>query len=502
MTDSMNLTHQEAQARWQSIIPRPVQAQIREGVFPFSPATVIRYDPRQPELRQAGELLAAWLRTGSGLPLPVEVGTEAGPGVVLLALRPGDMELGEEGYVLAITPESIVLTANQPAGILFGLQTLRQLLPPALESGKRFSGLCAAQAGTIRDYPRFSWRGFMLDTARHFFPPEEVKRLIDLAALYKLNRFHLHLTDDQGWRIMINAWPNLARIGGGSAVNGAPGGYYTQADYTDLAQYARERGVILVPEIDMPGHTNAALASYGELNHGGQPAAIYTGTAVGFSSLAVEEELTYRFVSDVIGEIAAITPGPFIHIGGDESDATDPQGYRRFIERVQEIVHQQGKRMVGWEEISTTTLYADSIAQAWKSPLALEAARQGAKVIMSPANKVYLDMKATADSRLGQEWAGIVNVAESYDWDPAGMIPGLDGNVVIGAEAPLWTETVLNLADAEQMIFPRLIGLADITWSPLAGRDWEEYRTRLAAHNARLKALRVNFYPSAQVNWR
>jgi hexosaminidase len=320
-------------------------------------------------------------------------------------------------------------------------------------------------------------------------------------AYYKLNRLHLHLSDDQGWRLEIKAWPNLTTIGGSTAVGGAPGGYYTQAEYAELVAYAQSRYILIVPEIDMPGHTNAALASYPELNCDGQAPALYEGTSVGFSSLCIGQDLTFEFVDDVIGELAALTPGPYLHIGGDEAAATSEADYQLFLERTQAIVEQHGKQMVGWEEIAQIQLRPTSIAQHWNSDLAAQAARQGAKVILSPSSRAYLDMKYDASTALGLVWAGTTDVQDAYTWDPATQVAGVAESDILGVEAPLWTETLQTIDEIEFMAFPRLAGHAVIGWSPSAGRTWDEYQARLATHGPRLTALGVNFYAAPQIAW-
>jgi hexosaminidase len=484
------------------LIPKPVSVKTAEGVFALSADARIYVAPDTPELRGLGQYLADRLNpaTGYGLSVSPAAGAPA-PGNLYLTTVGGDPALGEEGYALSITPESVRLAAYQPAGLFRGLQTLRQLLPPAIESATVQPGPWEMAAGTIRDMPRFAWRGVMLDVARHFFSVEEVKRYIDLSAYYKLNRLHLHLSDDQGWRIEIKSWPKLATVGGSTEVGGGAGGYYTQAEYADLVAYAGSRYIMIVPEIDMPGHTNAALASYAELNCNGAAPSIYTGVNVGFSSLCTDKEITYQFVDDVIRELAALTPGPYIHIGGDEAAATPPADYVRFVERAQAIVQSHGKQMIGWEEIAQAALSPGAIAQHWGGPLAAKAVQQGAQIILSPAPKAYLDMKYDASTRMGLDWAGYSEVQDAYLWYPAKQVAGASEKDVLGVEAPLWSETLQNIADVEFMAFPRLPGHAEIGWSPEAGREWNEYRLRLAAHGPRLAAMQVNFYRSPQVPW-
>jgi hexosaminidase len=258
---------------------------------------------------------------------------------------------------------------------------------------------------------------------------------------------------------------------------------------------------MVIPEIDMPGHTNAALVAYPELAKKGVTPSAYTGREVGFSTLDTDNALTYRFVDDVVRELAAITPGGFLHIGGDEAFSTPEADYIRFMQRVQEIVAIHDKRMIGWEEIGKIDLRPDSIAQHWNSKLAVQAADQGARVIMSPARHTYLDLKYYPEFDLGHNWAGATEVQAAYEWDPATHIDLLSENDILGVEAPLWSEWLHNLAEIDRMAFPRLPGIAEIGWSRPDNRHWGEYRLRLASHGPRLEAMGVNFYPSSQVPW-
>jgi hexosaminidase len=485
------------------IIPMPVSVTATGGVFSLTAAASIYVEPGTAEMTDIGQYLADRLNpsTGYGIRVLTTAGAPADRNIYLTTVG-GAPALGEEGYDLAVTPDSVTLVAYRPAGLFRGIQTIRQLLPPSVESSAVQIGRWEMATGSIRDYPRYAWRGAMLDVARHFFGVEDVKRYIDLIAYHKMNRFHLHLADDQGWRIMIHSWPNLATHGGSTEVGGGPGGYYTQAEYSDIVAYAESRYITVVPEIDMPGHTNAALASYPELNCDGVAPALFTGIDVGFSSLCTEKDVTYAFVDDVVREVAALTPGLYFHVGGDEAFATSEADYQRFVERAQAIVQSYGKQMVGWEEIARADLLSTSIAQHWNSDLAMGAVQQGAKVIMSPASKVYLDMKYHASTPLGFSWTGYTDVQKAYAWDPATVLEGVSESDVLGVEAPLWSETIETMDDIEFMAFPRLPGHAEIGWSPAKGRNWNEYRIRLAAHGLRLTAMGVDFYRSSLVRWR
>jgi hexosaminidase len=383
--------------------------------------------------------------------------------------------------------------------LFYGTQTLRQLLPAAIEYDANIPrGVVTAPAGRIVDRPRYAWRGAMLDVARHFFSVDEVKRYIDLLSLYKFNRLHLHLSDDQGWRIEITSWPNLTKHGGSTEVGGGPGGFYTQRDYAEIVDYAADRFITIVPEIDMPGHTNAALASYPELNCDGVAPPLYTGIRVGFSTLCVDQDVTYQFVDDVVREIADLS-GPYFHIGGDEVQKLSPAQYAGFIERVERIVQRHGKEMIGWDEIAGATLSPSSIVQHWrpKIPESLAAVK---RLIMSPANRTYLDMKYHETTTLGLTWAGLVDVRAALEWDPERVITGVAPGAVLGVEAPLWSETLEHMRDAEFMAFPRLAAIAEVGWSP-APAEWKEFATRLGAQAPRWVALGVNFHRAPGIPW-
>jgi hexosaminidase len=483
-----------------ALIPKPVEAVSAEGMFSLQAGANIYVQAGDPDLKAAGHYLAEQLSpaTGYSIQVMIAAGTPE-PGSIYMDLDARDDELGEEGYLLTISNAGVNISANCPAGIFYGVQTLLQLLPPSVQAAEIHPGPWLIPAAVIRDYPRFEWRGVMLDVARHFFSVEDVKRYIDLASRYKLNRFHMHLSDDQGWRIMIESWPNLALVGGQSAVGGDPGGYYSQADYAEITAYARSRHMVVVPEIDMPGHTNAALNAYPELNCDGTAPPVHTGIEVGFSSLCIQKEITYGFVEDVIRELAEMTPGRYLHIGGDEAQATSDADYRHFIQRIQKIVALHGKQMVGWEEIAQIELLPTSIPQIWNYSMADQAVQQDVSLILSPATRTYLDMKYDPSSPLGLQWAALIEVQDAYDWDP--VSDRIPESSVMGIEAPLWSETLRTIKDIEFMAFPRLPGHAEIGWSPRAGRNWEEYRQRLGTHGARLEALGINYYRSPQVPW-
>jgi hexosaminidase len=489
----------------QNIIPKPVEVKSTGFAFELRKETNIILNDSTPASLKLGQYLSNTLKPATGFPLHVAVtNKEHEAGNIFLSLGEVDSLTNKEGYELNISPDSVSLKANTNAGLFRGIQTLRQLFPAEIEADSLQTVLWQIPTGKVKDYPNYEMRGAMLDVARHFFEVEDVKRYIDLISFYKMNVLHLHLSDDQGWRIEIKKWPKLTKHGASTKVGGGKGGFFTQEQYKDIVQYASEKYITIIPEIDMPGHTNAALASYPFLNCdvSNPKPKVYTGMQVGFSTLCTNNEKVYAFIDDVINELVAITPGPYIHIGGDESLATKTKDYVKFINRVQGIVKKYGKHSIGWDEIALSTLQPNSIAQHWdKVANPILAVKQGAKILMSPAKKAYIDMKYNASTKIGLTWAGYTDVDDAYNWDPATLIKGIGKENIIGVEAPLWTETVKTIKDIEFMAFPRIPGYAEIGWSSSIGKNWNEYKVRLGKHGSRMKAMNINFYKSSKVPW-
>jgi len=448
----------------------------------------------------AGAYLAQKLRASTGYALQVKEAGSPAAGDLFLTTRGGGAEQGGEGYSIEVTKRNIAVTAYTPEGVFRGIQTVRQLFPARIEAGSVQTGAeWAAPCASIADAPTYAWRGMMLDVARHFIGVEDVERVIDLMAGFKMNRFHLHLTDDQGWRIDIKSHPELTETGAKTAVGGGAGGFFTQEQYREIVAYAAERYITVVPEIDMPGHVNAALASVAELNPNGKRAKPNTGIAVGFSGLMCRSEVTYAFVDDVIKEVAALTPGEYLHIGGDEANGTSGADYSYFMTRVNAIAASYGKKTVGWSPFdSAQGVGAGSILQFWGAD-ASQAYAKGMKCVVSPPDRAYLDMKYNAGTRIGLKWAGYVSTGASYDWDPADYVPQ---DMVLGVECPLWTETVRTLEDIEYLAFPRLMSHAEIGWTDKGQRSWDEYKERLAAFAPRLDAQGVGYYRDPAVPWK
>jgi hexosaminidase len=461
-----------------------------------------------PEAAGIAEQLAKLLSDATGHPVSRQDG-----GSVRILLEGYDKngeESGEgyhrngkspESYRLDIEADGVTLRAPALPGLFAGLQTIRQLLPATPGEQVVLPG------GRIEDEPRFVYRSAMLDIARHFFPLDEIKAYLDAIVQFKINHLHLHLTDDQGWRLEIPGWPRLTEISGGpgTGVDGAGPGFLTAIEYADLIAYAAERFVTIVPEIDLPGHVNAVQVAYPQLTRDGQAPEVRTDAEVGYSSLVAGKEETYAFVEDVLRELAALTPGPYLHIGGDEAFSTPPEDYRTFLTRVLPLVGKYGKRAIGWHEIAAVELPATAIPQYWRVEPAddgvARAAAAGHQVIMSPADRSYLDMKYDDGSPLGLDWAGLVSVERSYDWDPADRLPGVGEESLLGVEAALWSETLRSLADVQFMTFPRLLAIAEIAWSPRAGRDWSSFRERLAAFGPRWDAEGITYFRSPEIDW-
>lgn len=446
-----------------------------------------------PGARRPAAVVASAL--GPGVPVRGDDEPGAAGGLVVLSLD-GGAPGGDEAYRLVAGPDGVRLTARTEAGLHRAAATLAQLVTAD-------GGVVSVPAVEVEDAPRYRWRGLSVDVARHFLPPDDLAAIVDLAAGYKLNVLHVHLTDDQGWRIDLPSRPELVERSSGTAVDGDPGGYYTAADWASLVGHAASRGVVVVPEIDVPGHVNAALHAVPALNSSGVAAEEYTGVDVGFSGLRADLPATAPFLADVFGDVAAMTPGEYVHIGGDEADQAGPDEYARLVQAAAGAVRAAGKGVVAWQEAATAPLEPGTVVQYWRElddprPV-VAAAEAGSLVLMSPASRVYLDMKYTADYPLGQDWAGLVELRDAYDWDPAAYLPGLDPDAVIGVEAAVWTETLRDLDDVTRMLLPRLAAVAEVAWSSSA--DWDGFRERVAPHAAAWDRAGLAWHRSPQVEW-
>lgn len=499
-----------------AVVPQPVEvAGVRGDVFVLAADARIVVDAEAPEVQATAELLAALLRPASGFEVPVVAGEAARAGDLSLVVADGEAPTNhpEEGYRLRSEAAGIRIGADSPAGIWNGVQTLRQLLPPAIESGQPLPEPLEVVAAEISDYPRFAYRSAMLDVARHFFTVEEVERYIDEISMLKVNTLHLHLANDQGWRIEIEGWPLLTEVGGQFEVDAGPGGYYTQDEFRGIVSYAAERNVMIVPEANMPGHTHAALTAYAELTCDGVAPPPHTLAAGGGSSLCPTSLSAEQMAVDVVTQLAALAPGPYVHLGGDEVSGYTEEEYVYFMGLTTEAVAAAGKTVVGWQELGASdALPPGTIGQYWgttePNALGTELMRsfldQGGRIVMSPPDVAYLDQVYPDDASLGLDWAGPTDVTEAYDWDPARIFDGVGDDEVLGIEAPMWSETVASIEDVEFLAFPRLGAIAEVAWSPApadgADRDFDEFGPRLVAFLEHFDARGVNYHRSSDLH--
>ncbi|MFJ3712578.1 beta-N-acetylhexosaminidase [Streptomyces sp. NPDC090053] len=493
------------------VVPQPASVQTKPGVaYTLSPGAAIQATAGSADAKDAADFLAGLLRKPTGYALPVRsVPSSTTPTGVALVLGGADSLKGAEGYQLDVTSKAVTIRANKREGLFNGIETLRQLLPAKLESPKPVGGPWRIQGGTIKDQPRYGFRGAMLDVARNFMPDTGVKRYIDDLARYKINYLHLHLVDDQGWRIQIDSWPNLTKIGGSTGVGGISKGYYTKAQYKDIVGYAWSRGVTVIPEIEGSDHQQAALASYAELNCDGKARELYTGFLKSDEGLlCVDKPITYTFMDQVIKEVAEMTPGPYIGIGGDETQNRSAAELKTYYNKVGPLVQKYGKKVYGWQESAVGLDPATTTTELWGVGIGddevIAAAKGGAKVVMAPSDHAYIDMKYNAEKPeypVGNTWAGTTDVPDSYNWDPKTVLKGLPESAIAGVEAPLWTETVFGMDQLENLAFPRLLSIAEIGWSPESSHNWDSFKTRLAAQGPRLREARVNYYIAPEIPW-
>ncbi len=487
----------------ENLIPMPSSIIATNSGFRLDQYTRIETSPNNNSLQEVAAYLTDKITEKTGLRLDTSIDESQDNEAVIFLLQKEDKPWpNDEAYTLSISKDSLILEAPTAKAAFRGVQTIRQLIPEISNDTLAEHPIWPIATGIIEDHPNFEYRGSMLDVARHFFSVEDVKKYIDLLAYYKINVLHLHLSDDQGWRIEIKSWPKLTEIGGSTEVGGEAGGFFTQEDYKDIVAYATARHMMIVPEIDMPGHTNAASVSYPFLDGTGKTPQLYQGTRVGFSTFNTRKDTVYSFIDDVVREISAISPGPYFHIGGDESHATKKADYLYFVNRVEKIVQKHGKKMIGWDEVAQADLDSTSIAQFWDNERnAKMALAKGMKVILSPAKKTYLDMQYDTLSKHGLHWAAYIPVDTAYVWTPETYVDQIPKDMILGVEAPLWSETISNIEELEYLAFPRVIGYSELSWSLEENRDWENFRVRLANQTPFLDMMDVKYYASPRIDW-
>ena len=510
-----------------SIVPAPVRLERAAGAFALNEKTAITFQAGNADAEKTAAYLTSVLRPSTGLALPVSGAAAAAPNAIHLRIE--DLKLGDEAYRLAASNDGIEITAASGAGLFYGVQTLRQLLPAAIFSATRIEKQAwTVPAVNIEDYPRFAWRGMLLDSARHFLPKEFIRKFIDAIALHKMNRLQLHLTDDQGWRIEIKKYPKLTEVGAWRAetVVGRPGknakydgqrhgGFYTQDELRELVAYAAERHVTILPEIEMPGHAQAAIAAYPELGNLNVQLPVHTSWGVNKNIFNAEEK-TILFLQDVLTEVLEIFPGTYIHIGGDEADkdqwkaspavqkrmaelglADEAKMQSYFIARMNEFLKSKGRKLIGWDEILEGGLGKDATVMAWRGiNKAVEAAQAGNDVVMAPTEFTYLDYYQGKPKTEPLAIGGNLPLSKVYGFDPMSVALAPEAlKHILGTQGQLWAEYFPNSDHVEYMAFPRACALAEAAWTPQAQRNYENFLARLKTHVTRLEQSGLRFRP-------
>jgi hexosaminidase len=515
-----------------AIVPQPESLTVGRGRFVINAGTVIYTDAASADIARR---FAASLMPATGLSIPVRVGTASAASGIVLERSARLTRLGDEGYELAVTPRRVSIRARERAGVFYGLQTVRQLLPPEVfRAAKVDSVAWTIPAVRIVDRPRFAWRGAHLDVGRHFMPKEFVKKYIDLLALQKMNTFHWHLTEDQGWRIEIKKYPRLTEVGawrtqtvvghqqsGPDSVNWKydgqrHGGFYTQDDVREIVAFARDRFVNVVPEIEMPGHALAAIAAYPQLGVTGQPADVGTRWGV-YANILNADPSTVDFMEDVLTEVMALFPSRVIHVGGDEADKalwkTSDRIQARirelglkdehelqswFIRQIDAFLTKHNRRLVGWDEILEGGLAPGATVMSWRGTKGgIDAARAGHDVIMAPTSHTYLDYYQSQNTT-GEPLAigGFLPIEMVYAFEPVpAELEEQYRSHILGGQGQVWTEYLPGPKQVEYMAYPRLTALAEVLWSQPARRNYRDFVGRLEAHLQRLSVLDVAYRP-------
>jgi len=523
-----------AEAQAPAIIPLPKTMEVQPGNFILhasgpTPQAATRIVVNS-GAEETGRYLADELRRRVSVECDVNSDPAAeAAGNIVLTLQDANPALGTEGYSLIVTPQGVTIRGATSAGLFYGAQSFLQLLPTPTENAGQRTNL-EVPCVHVDDQPRFRWRGMMLDVSRHFFTKQEVERLLDEMAWHKLNTFHWHLVDDQGWRIEIKKYPRLTQMGAwrkaigfgldpkaGTAYgpDGRYGGYYTQDDIREVVAYAQARHISIVPEIEMPGHASAALMAYPQYSCTGGPFTTDLPGGVFNGIFCAGNDDTFAFVEDILTEVSELFPGPYIHIGGDEvlvdnwkncpkcqarmrqeglTKESELEGY--FIRRVEKIVNSHHKRLVGWSEIREGGLAANATVMDWVGG-AVEAATAGHDVVMSPLADCYFDHYQSLDqSREPHAIGGYLPLKQVYAFEPMPTnLAEAYQEHILGAQANVWTEYMPNFKHVEYMVFPRLCALAEVDWSPKASRDWDDFARRVRVDCLRLDQLRVNHRP-------
>ena len=519
-------------AATKALVPLPVaMAATADGTFRLLPSSKIIATG---DAVAAANYFAAKARTSTGFALPVGEGT-ASANDITITVADGSSEAHAESYAVEATAEGIRIEANTTAGALNAVQTLRQLFPQWIESPSAVNTPWTVDPVVISDYPRFEHRGIQIDVARSFYTVDEMKEHIDNAAQFKFNRLHIHLTDDQGWRIAMDQpavnpsgikYTDLTDISGKTAMTYNDSGvlqgselghtgFYSKDDYKEIVRYAGDNGMVVVPEIDMPGHTTAALHAIPEINSAGsapKPApgettAPHQGSGnVGGSTFDADNDSTYEFTKEVLTQLAAMTPGPYLHIGGDESHVTPHNKYVTMVDAFSRQVTDLGKTVIGWNEYSSANLPAGSVVQYWNGGLQQTADRilaNDSKVILSPASKTYIPQRQDNSETIGGTWAcgGPCTLANHYNWDPGTFLPGVGEERVLGVETVQWGEWIRGMEQTESYQYPRSLATAEVGWSAQADRRYDDFAKRAGALGGRMALQDLTHFKTTGVDW-
>ncbi len=511
-----------------ALVPLPAEsATTADGTFRLLPSSRI---VASGDAVDAATYFAQKARKSTGFALPVVSGS-ATASDVQFTVGADLSDAKPESYTLQADSNGVKIAANTSAGALNGVQTLRQLFPQWIESGTAVNTPWTVEAVVISDYPRYEHRGVGIDVARSFYTVDEMKEHIDNAAQFKMNALHLHLTDDQGWRIAMDQpavnpsgikYTDLTDISGKTAMTTNPSqsepghtGFYTKADYKEIVKYAGDNGMMVIPEIDMPGHTTAALHAIPQLNSAksapkpapGNSTPNSQGTGdVGVSSFDSDNDATYEFTKEVLKQLAALTPGPYIHIGGDESHVTSPADYNKMIDAFTKQVVDVNKRVIGWNEYGSANLPPNSVIQLWVGGGQGESdkiIKNNAKVILSPAPKTYIPQKQDNSEQFGGTWAcgGPCTLQTHYDWDPAKYLPGIGDDRILGVETVQWGEWIRGMNQTESYQYPRTLATAEVGWSPQANRNYTDFTKRAATLGGRMALEGLNHFKTPGINW-
>lgn len=506
------------------IIPKPVKLLAKKGQFTISPSTQVSLENDDAELRKAAEYFVDFIKQGSGLQLQTATAEAANDAIIF---RLDDGISHPEGYQLSVSANKITISAKSGAGAFYGVQTLLQMMSPAIFKTENKAKTIAVSCAEITDEPRFSYRGMHLDVARHMFPVDFIKKYIDLLAMHKQNRFHWHLTEDQGWRIEIKAYPKLQEIAAfrdETVVGHASkkpvefdgkryGGFYTQEEVKEIVKYAQDRFITIIPEIEMPGHSSAVLAAYPELGCNEGPFKVQTTWGV-FEEVYCPKEETFEFLENVLTEVIELFPGEYIHIGGDEcpkaawkasafcqnlikkeglEDEHGLQSY--FITRMEKFINTKGRKIIGWDEILEGGLAPNAAVMSWRGTEGgIEAARQKHPVVMTPTSHCYLDYYQSQSDEEPLAIGGFLPLEKVYSYDPLPEeLSAEEAAFILGVQGNVWTEYISTPEQAEYMAFPRAIALAEVGWTPQQERSYKGFTTRLVNHFSRLDAMKVNY---------